>query len=165
MQENYLFSGTLHENVLIGNPHASTEEIARVTRLACLDELLERLPLGWQSQVGEGGGLLSGGERQRVAIARALLKNTPKLLLDEATGALDAENQAAIAAGLHSLHRRCTLLVIAHQLSTIQNADQILVLDQQRIVEQGRHQQLLAAGGHYADFWKARSRAEGWRRR
>ncbi|AJI88880.1 ABC transporter family protein [Yersinia rochesterensis] len=162
-QDNYLFSGTLQENVLIGNPHADAQEIAQVVRLARLDELLQRLPDGWQSQVGEGGGLLSGGERQRVAIARALLKNAPILLLDEATGALDAENQSAIAAGLRSLHHRCTLLVIAHQLSTIQNADQILVLDRQHIIEQGNHQQLLAAGGRYADFWQARNRAEGWR--
>lgn len=134
-----------------------------MVKLARLGELLQRLPDGWQSQVGEGGGLLSGGERQRVAIARALLKNAPILLLDEATGALDAENQSAIAAGLQSLHHRCTLLVIAHQLPTIQNADQILVLDQQHIIEQGNHQQLLAAGGRYADFWQARNRAEGWR--
>lgn len=162
-QDNYLFSGTLRENVLIGRPDANDEDVLRVVELARLDELLQRLPDGWQSQVGEGGGLLSGGERQRVAIARALLKNAPILLLDEATGSLDADNQAAITAGLKSLTHRCTLLVIAHQLSTIRNADQILVLDQQQIIERGSHQQLLAAGGRYADFWHARNHAEGWR--
>ncbi|HIC6967240.1 hypothetical protein ACQSET_19535 [Salmonella enterica] len=91
------------------------------------------------------------------------MKNAPILLLDEATGALDVENQSEIAVGLQSLHHRCTLLVIAHQLSTIQNANQILVLDRQHIIEPGRHLQLLAAGGHYVDFWEARNRAEGWR--
>lgn len=162
-QDNYLFSGSLRENILIGRPDANDEDLRRVAELARLDEILQRLPDGWHSQVGEGGGLLSGGERQRVAIARALLKNAPILLLDEATGALDADNQAAVTAGLKSLTHRCTVLVIAHQLATIQNADQILVLDQQQIVERGTHQQLLAAGGRYADFWQVRQRTEGWR--
>ncbi|WP_252318737.1 MULTISPECIES: ATP-binding cassette domain-containing protein [Symbiopectobacterium] len=106
---------------------------------------------------------MSGGERQRAALARALLKNAPILLLDEATGALDQENQEAIAQGLNALRGRCTMLVIAHQLHTIRNADHILVLDHGQIVEQGNHQQLLAMNGRYAAFWQAKVRAEGWR--
>lgn len=164
-QDNYLFSGTLRENVLIGNPDASDDDLAQVATLACLDELVGQFKDGWNTQVGEGGGLLSGGERQRVAIARALLKNAPILLLDEATGALDAANQAAITRGLQMRHHCCTMLVIAHQLPTIQNADLILVLDDKRIVEQGTHEQLLAAEGRYAAFWQARRESEGWRLR
>lgn len=162
-QDNYLFSGSLRENIVIGRPDATDDDLQRIVKLARLEELLQRLPEGWHSEVGEGGELLSGGERQRVAIARALLKNAPILLLDEATGALDADNQAAITAGLQSMTHRRTVLVIAHQLTTIQNADQILVLDQQHIIERGTHQQLLAAGGRYAEFWQIRHQAEGWR--
>ncbi|MCW2485238.1 ABC transporter ATP-binding protein [Candidatus Symbiopectobacterium sp. NZEC127] len=162
-QDNYLFSGTLRENLLMGNPAADDDTLQNVLKLTRLDEVVQRLPLGLDNRVGEGGGLLSGGERQRAALARALLKNAPILLLDEATGALDPENQEAIAQGLSALRGRCTMLVIAHQLHTIRNADRILVLDHGQIVEQGNHQQLLAMNGRYAAFWQAKVRAEGWR--
>lgn len=162
-QDNYLFSGTLRENLLMGNPAADDDTLQNILKLARLNQVVQRLPLGLESRVGEGGGLLSGGERQRAALARALLKNAPILLLDEATGALDPENQDAIVQGLNALRGRCTMLVIAHQLHTIRNADHILVLDHGQIVEQGNHQQLLAKNGRYAAFWQAKVRAEGWR--
>ncbi len=160
-QDNYLFSGTLRENLLMGNPAADDDTLQNVLKLSRLDEVVQRLPLGLDSRVGEGGGLLSGGERQRAALARALLKNAPILLLDEATGALDPENQEAIAQGLNALRGRCTMLVIAHQLHTIRSADNIIVLDHGQIVEQGNHQQLLTMNGRYAAFWQAKVRAEG----
>lgn len=162
-QHTYLFSGTLRDNLLMGKPNASEAMLLQAIRLARLESVVARLPQGLDSPVGEGGGRLSGGERQRVALARALLKQAPILLLDEATGALDSENQSAIAQGLHRLRGRCTLLVIAHQLATIQHADCIVVLDRQGIVEQGTHQQLLANNGRYAALWRARTHAEGWR--
>lgn len=117
---------------------------------------------GWNSQVGERV-LLSGGERQRVCIARALLKGAPILLLDEISSALDVVTRTAIAEGIRSLHGRATLLVISHQLITIRCADQILVLDGGRIVEEGTPSRFLAAGGRYAAFWRAREASEGWR--
>ncbi|WP_445222792.1 ABC transporter ATP-binding protein (plasmid) [Bradyrhizobium sp. Pa8] len=162
-QDTYLFSGTLRENVLLGRPAASEQELERVVKLARLDEVIERLPGRWESPVGERGRLLSGGERQRVCIARALLKDAPIMLLDEAASGLDGENQLTVCEGLRMLHGRKTLLVITHQLDAIRNADRIVVLDNHRIVEQGTHPQLLAADGRYATFWRARSASAGWR--
>lgn len=162
-QDTYLFSGTLLDNVRMARPDASSESLAHAAYLTRLRDVVERLPDGWHTHVGEGGARLSGGERQRVALARALLKDAPIILLDEVTGALDAESQAAVTAGLLSLRGHRTMLVIAHQLSTIVEADQIVVLDEGRVVEQGTHQDLVAADGRYAAFWRARVEAEGWR--
>jgi ATP-binding cassette, subfamily B, bacterial IrtB/YbtQ len=161
-QDVYLFHQSIAENVRIGRPDASDEEIARAAATARVDEIVERLPEGWDTNVGEGGTALSGGERQRVSIARALLKDAPIVLLDEATSALDPQNEAAVVRGVHELTRDKTVMVVAHRLSTIQHADQILFLDGGRIVERGTHTELLAAGGRYADFWHERSRASGW---
>ncbi|MFJ4175083.1 ABC transporter ATP-binding protein [Microbacterium sp. NPDC089696] len=161
-QDVYLFHQSIAENVRIGRPDASDEEIARAAATARVDEIVERLPEGWDTNVGEGGTALSGGERQRVSIARALLKDAPIVLLDEATSALDPQNEAAVVRGVHELTRDKTVMVVAHRLSTIQHADQILFLDRGRIVERGTHTELLAAGGRYADFWHERSRASGW---
>ncbi|MEV6522834.1 ABC transporter ATP-binding protein [Longispora sp. NPDC051575] len=162
-QDVYLFDDTILGNIRVGRPAATDAEVADAARLARVDEIAARLPDGWDTRVGEGGTRLSGGERQRVSIARALLKDAPIVLLDEATAALDARNDAAVSAALRSLAGRRTLLVIAHRLATIAAADQIVFLRDGRIAEVGTHPELLAAGGDYARFWAERNRAGGWR--
>ncbi len=162
-QDVYLFDDTLWENIRVGNRDATDAEIEDAARLAGVSEIAERLPLGWQTPVGEAGSALSGGERQRVSIARAILKNAPVLLLDEATAALDPENERFVQATMDTLRRHTTLIVIAHRLSTVVAADQILVLDAGEIVERGEHTELLSAGGRYAAFWNQRRQAAGWR--
>jgi ATP-binding cassette subfamily B protein len=163
-QDVYLFDDTLRENVRMGNPAATEEQVDRAAALAGVTEIAERLPAGWQTRVGEGGSALSGGERQRVSIARAILKDTPVVLLDEATAALDPENERYVQRSLDTLRDRATLVVIAHKLSTVVHADQILVLgDDGRIAERGTHTDLLALGGRYAAFWAERTAAAGWR--
>lgn len=163
MQEVYLFDDTLEANIRVGRPEASEAEIREAARLAGVDEIVARLPHGWQTPVGEGGTLLSGGERQRVSVARAVLKDAPIVLLDEATAALDPENEHFLQETMQRLKQRATVLVIAHRLPTIAAADQILVLDGGRIVEAGTHRQLLARNGRYTAFWNERRRAHGWR--
>ncbi len=162
-QNTYLFQGSIADNIRIGKPDASDDEMLQAARLAGVTEIIERLPQGLDTPVGEGGMRLSGGERQRISIARALLKDAPILLVDEATAALDAENQAAIAEALARLRGRRTLIVIAHQLSTVAMADRIAVLEDGRVVESGTHAQLQAQQGRYAHFLAQRQMAKGWR--
>ncbi|MCZ4519492.1 ABC transporter ATP-binding protein [Rhodococcus ruber] len=162
-QDVYLFRGSIRENILLAKPEASSEELDRVVRLARVDEIVDRLPEGLDTQTGEGGTSLSGGERQRVSIARALLKDAPIVLLDEATAALDPENEALVQEALSALAASRTVIVIAHRLQTIMAADQILVLDDGVIAEAGRHEELLGSGGRYSRFWAERERSQGWR--
>ncbi|GAA2608404.1 MULTISPECIES: ABC transporter ATP-binding protein [Streptomyces] len=162
-QDVYLFDGTIEENVRIAAPDADSADLAEAAALSGLDRVIGELPDGWDTKVGEGGARLSGGQRQRVSIARALLKDAPILVLDEATAALDQENEALFAEAVRVLADRKTLLVIAHRLSTVVHADQILVLENGRITERGTHDDLITACGTYASFWQRRARAHGWR--
>ena len=162
-QDSYLFSGTVEENVRIARPSASQADLDRAAELARLDDALADLPRGWATPVGEGGARLSGGQRQRVALARALLKEAPILLLDEATGSLDAENQSAVSETITGLKGRRTIVVIAHQLTTITAADRILFVEEGHIAESGTHAGLLAAGGRYAEHWRLLTTAASWR--
>jgi ATP-binding cassette subfamily B protein len=162
-QDTYLFSGTLADNVRIARPDAADADLDAVAERAGLTDVIAALPEGWNSQVGEGGNRLSGGERQRVAIARAFLKDAPILLLDEATGSLDAENQHAFATAIDALRHEKTVIVIAHQLSTITTADRILFLEDGRIVEHGTHRELLTMNQRYAAHWRALNAARTWR--
>ncbi|PCC68582.1 ABC transporter ATP-binding protein [Nannocystis exedens] len=162
-QDVYLFDGTILDNIRMGRPDADEAEVLAAARAARVDEIVARLPRGWDTRVGEGGSSLSGGERQRVSIARALLKDAPIVLLDEATAALDPENEAAVLDGLRTLASGRTVIVVAHRLATVVAADQIVVLDRGAVVEVGKHHDLVGRGGRYAAFWTERTRAQGWR--
>jgi ABC-type transport system involved in Fe-S cluster assembly fused permease/ATPase subunit len=152
-QDTVLFNDTLYSNLAYGRPGASEAEIHYAARQANLDEFIRSLPDGYQTKVGERGLKLSGGEKQRVAIARVLLKNPPLLILDEATSSLDSISEQAILDALNAVTQQRTTLVIAHRLSTVRDADTILVMDQGQIVESGGHNELLAKDGYYARLW------------
>lgn len=154
MQDNFLFDGTIRENITYSKPDATDEEVRSAGRIAHCDEFVSRFEKGYDTVVGERGVKLSGGQRQRVAIARAILADPRVLVLDEATSSLDSESEALIQDGLRSLRRGRTTFVIAHRLSTIQSADQILVLDDGKIVERGTHRELLQAGGLYRRLYE-----------
>jgi ABC-type transport system involved in Fe-S cluster assembly fused permease/ATPase subunit len=149
-----LFNDSIYYNIRYGRPDASREEVIAAARAAHIHNFIEALPDGYESEVGERGLKLSGGEKQRVAIARALLKNPAILIFDEATSALDSQSEQAIQAELDRIAEGRTTLVIAHRLSTVMDADQILVLDAGRVLERGTHAQLLAAQGRYARMWQ-----------
>ena len=152
-QDAYLFAGTIEENIRMGKANATQEEVFAAARAAFAHDFIRELPDGYQTVVGERGARLSGGQRQRIAIARALLKDAPILLLDEATSALDSESEQVVQQALNALMRGRTTLVIAHRLSTILNADCIFVMQDGRVVEQGRHEELLAFNGVYRNLY------------
>lgn len=149
-QDSVIFSGSLYDNILFGRPDATKQEVMAAAKAAHVDEFVGRLTHGYDTELGERGVKLSGGQRQRVAIARALLRDAPILLLDEATSSLDAASEVAVQQALEHLMHGRTTLVIAHRLATVRDADHILVLDQGQLVEQGNHEQLVAADGIYA---------------
>ena len=160
LQDNFLFDGTVAENIGFSDPHATREEIVAASRIAHCEEFINGFADGYDTVVGERGVKLSGGQRQRVAIARAILAKPQILILDEATSSLDSESEALIQDGLQSLRRGRTTFVIAHRLSTIRSADQILVLEAGEIVERGTHEELLDAGGRYRQLYDKQYRFE-----
>ncbi|MCG5433992.1 ABC transporter ATP-binding protein/permease [Mycobacterium sp. MYCO198283] len=162
-QHPYLFAGSIADNIRAGDPDASAEQIAAVMRLARVDELVERLPDGAATAVGEAGAALAGGERQRISIARALLKPAPILLVDEATSALDNENERAIVDALTADVRPRTRIIVAHRLASIARADRVLFVDGGRIVEDGTIGELRSAGGRFSEFWQQQHDAARWR--
>ncbi len=159
-QDTVLFNDTVEYNIAYGRPGASREQVVAAARAARIHDFIEATPQGYATRVGERGLKLSGGEKQRVAIARTLLKDPPILIFDEATSALDSANERAIQAELQSAARNKTALVIAHRLSTVVDAHEILVMEAGRIVERGTHAQLVAAGGRYADMWALQQSGE-----
>lgn len=159
-QDNFLFSGTIRDNIMLGRPNATAEEVEQALQSACLDEFVTSLPMGLDTEIGERGVLLSGGQKQRVAIARAFLKNSPIVILDEATSALDNKSEAIVQQAIDNLMKDRTVFVIAHRLSTIQNADQIVVVNEGRIVEQGSHDELIELQGAYYMLYSAQFKSK-----
>jgi ATP-binding cassette subfamily C protein CydCD len=151
-QDTFLFNESLRANILIARPTATEQEVHQAIQRAALQEFVAALPEGLETPVGERGVRLSGGQRQRLAIARAFLKDAPVLILDEATSHLDAVNEQGVRAALEQLMSDRTTVVIAHRLSTVRNADKIVVLNEGRVAEQGSHQELLARGGLYSQL-------------
>ena len=161
-QDNFLFNCSPKENIRLGNPNATDEEVYAAARAACCDEFIAHLDKGYDTPAGDAGKRLSGGEKQRIAIARAILKNAPIVILDEATAFTDPQNEDKIQKSIMALSKGKTLLVIAHRLSTIQNADQIIVLKKGQIVDCGKQEELLNRCPLYADMWKAHIGAKNW---
>lgn len=152
LQDTVLFRGTIRDNIAFGRPDADHDEIVEMAKLANAHEFISEMPLGYDSPVGERGLTLSGGQRQRIGIARALIRNSPILILDEPTAALDAESEHLVMSALQRLMNGRTVITIAHRLSTIRDADKIVVLEEGRVVEEGSHTELLTAGGRYAEL-------------
>jgi ATP-binding cassette subfamily B protein len=161
-QDVYLFDDTILNNIRMGNPYASDKEVKEASKAAHCHEFIQRLPKGYETKVGDIGGSLSGGEKQRVSIARAILKDAPIVILDEPTSALDTQSEIVVQKALDALIKNKTVIVIAHRLSTICHADNILVLDQGKLKEQGTHQELLHQQGKYYEMYQAQQRIKQW---
>ncbi|MDO4719185.1 MAG: ABC transporter ATP-binding protein [Peptostreptococcaceae bacterium] len=163
LQDVYLFHETIRENIIFGNENATEEDMIRAAKLAGCHDFIEKLPEGYETMVGEGGSTLSGGEKQRISIARAILKNAPILLLDEPTSSLDAKNEVLVQKAISNLVKDKTVVMIAHRLKTIKNADHIIVLDQGRIAEEGTHEELLKKKGLYHRLWTLQNKSKEWK--
>ena len=164
-QRVYLFQDTIYNNIAMGRPDATREEVMEAAKKARCYDFIMALPQGFDTVIGEGGESLSGGERQRISIARCILKDAPIVILDEATASVDADNESYIQQAISELCKGKTLLVIAHRLNTIRNANQILVIADGRIAQSGTHKELMEAGGLYRDFVTVRQQSQGWNRR
>ncbi len=162
-QNVYLFNDTIRSNICFGKPDATKKEMIEASKKACCHDFIMQLPNGYDTIVGEGGGTLSGGEKQRISIARAILKDSPIIILDEATASIDPENEHYIQEAISELTKNKTIITIAHRLATIENADQILVVDNGQIVQKGTHEELIFTEGKYKQFIKIRELAEGWK--
>ena len=162
-QKVYLFEDTIENNILFGKPQATREEMILAAKKACCHDFISALPNGYQTKIGEGGATLSGGEKQRISIARAILKDAPIIILDEATASVDPENERELQQAISELTKNKTLLMIAHRLNTVRGADQILVLDNGRIIQKGNHQELMHQKGLYRRFVEIRENAIGWK--
>lgn len=161
-QKVYLFHDTVLNNIRFGKPEATFEEVVETAKKACCHDFIMSLPNGYETVIGDGGSTLSGGEKQRISIARAMLKNAPIVILDEATASIDPENEHAIQKAISTLVHGKTIIIIAHRLATIENADQILVVDEGQIVQRGTHKELINQKGVYKRFLDIRKTAEGW---
>lgn len=164
-QNVYLFADTIENNIKFGCPEATQEQVTDVAKKACCHDFIMALPDGYQTVIGEAGGTLSGGEKQRLSIARAMLKDAPIVILDEATSSVDPENEEELQRAIEELTHDKTIIMIAHRMKTTKNADQIIVLNNSRIVQQGTHDQLVREKGLYSDFVFARHEAIGWKLR
>ena len=162
-QSVYLFADTIENNIKFGCPDATHEQVVEAAKKACCHNFISALPDGYDTVIGEGGGTLSGGEKQRISIARAMLKDAPIIILDEATSSVDPENEDELQRAIEALTHDKTIIMIAHRLKTVRNADQILVLDNAHIVQRGTHAELIRQKGLYADFVSARQEAIGWK--
>lgn len=162
-QNVYLFADTIENNIKFGKPSATHTEVVEAAKKACCHEFIEALPNGYQTVIGEGGASLSGGEKQRISIARAMLKDAPIVILDEATANVDPENEDKLQKAIEELTRNKTIIMIAHRLKTVRNADQILVVDDGQIVQNGTHDELINQKGIYAKFVNGRKEAIGWK--
>lgn len=162
-QNVYLFNDTVANNIRFGKPDASLDEVREAARRACCDEFIMALPNGYDTVIGESGASVSGGEKQRISIARAIIKDSPIIILDEATANVDPENEWMLQRAIRELTKSKTVIMIAHRLKTVRNADRIIVIENGHIVQQGTHEALMAQGGRYADFIGMREQSIGWK--
>ena len=162
-QNVYLFHDTIANNIRFGEPDAPMEKVIAAAKKACCHDFISALPNGYETVIGEGGASLSGGEKQRISIARAIMKDSPIIILDEATANVDPENERDLMAAINELTKEKTVIMIAHRLKTVRNADQIVVIDKGRIAEQGKHDELVKKGGIYARFIDSRKQAVSWK--
>ena len=159
----YLFNDTIENNIKFGKPNAPHAEVVEAAKRARCHDFIEALPQGYETMIGEAGSTLSGGEKQRISIARAILKDAPIVILDEATSSVDPENEKALLDAIFELTKNKTLISIAHRLSTVRTADQIIVIDQGHIVQKGTHKELAEKEGIYRTFLKCREKSISWK--